>query len=285
MDNLPKFLIKAIRDACEEFPVITYTVHGDDQKARISIMFSMSENKQVKRKSASTGRRDNKRMKEFNDNKCVENGTFDSSYSVSNTRNDTLNVNENTNIKTFNSANTNDSSMEFESDPVCASLPLPEVETIGENIEHSINSTVDLNDSEKSIIETAVDVHNQMTIETGLNNTEKVLNSKSVNSKQCDLTVNTPRAIWKDVVFEKIVLKKSRMEADRLIGKCSNGRLITYNIHQKIIDIMDENSGRFEWYLQCVETDFKDVRETTFYTDEMRMHVERIQKYLKRLMN
>ncbi|CAC5391802.1 unnamed protein product [Mytilus coruscus] len=67
MERLPKFLMKAIDCACEEYGMITCSFHGDNDKTRISIMFSNTDNKQVKRKSGSTRRRDNKRLKEFND--------------------------------------------------------------------------------------------------------------------------------------------------------------------------------------------------------------------------
>ncbi|CAG2224796.1 unnamed protein product [Mytilus edulis] len=67
MDRLPKFLIKALECACEEYGIITYSFHGDNDKTRISIMFSNTDtNKQVKRKSESARKRDNKRLKEFN---------------------------------------------------------------------------------------------------------------------------------------------------------------------------------------------------------------------------
>ena len=224
--------MKAIENACEEFRVITYTVHGDDEKARISIMFSNIECKQVKRKSVATVRRDSKRMKEFNDSKSTASVTADCDRPVSNT--DVEVLNENTNVKTVDSdSNNNEPNMEFESVPVCASSLFTEVKTVGENIEHSIDSTVDSNEPVKQVTTTSVEVNKQK--ETGLKDKQKVLNSKSANSEQCD--INKLEAQWKDVVFEKIVLKKSRMEADRLIGKCSNGRLITYNIHQKVFDI------------------------------------------------
>lgn len=67
MDKLPKFLLSAIKSACDEFSTITYSVHGDDEKVRISIMFSKSDNKQVKRKYGAALRRDNKRLREYNE--------------------------------------------------------------------------------------------------------------------------------------------------------------------------------------------------------------------------
>ena len=41
-------------------------MHGDDKKARISIMFTQNDNKQTKRKSKSTVSRDHRRMEKYN---------------------------------------------------------------------------------------------------------------------------------------------------------------------------------------------------------------------------
>jgi hypothetical protein len=52
--ELPTFLVKSIANAFDIFTNVTYTVHGDDKKARISIMFEQNDNKQTVRKSKST---------------------------------------------------------------------------------------------------------------------------------------------------------------------------------------------------------------------------------------
>ena len=72
MDRLPFMLQNAIETACGQFRIINYTIHGDSDKARISIMFTNSKSKQIKRKSKSTANRDNKRMKEFNESYLTE---------------------------------------------------------------------------------------------------------------------------------------------------------------------------------------------------------------------
>ena len=72
MERLPFLLRNAIESACGQFRNIQYTLHGDDNKARISIMFSNSENKPPKRKSSATAKRDNKRMKEFIENRATD---------------------------------------------------------------------------------------------------------------------------------------------------------------------------------------------------------------------
>ena len=62
MDKLPIFLVKSIESACDLFSNITYSVHGDENRVRISIMFDRNDSMQQKRKSKSTVARDTKRM-------------------------------------------------------------------------------------------------------------------------------------------------------------------------------------------------------------------------------
>lgn len=40
--------MKSIKNACNIFDNITFTKHGDERKARVSIMFAQSDNKQIK---------------------------------------------------------------------------------------------------------------------------------------------------------------------------------------------------------------------------------------------
>ncbi|CAC5356832.1 unnamed protein product [Mytilus coruscus] len=68
MERLPSLLTSTIQNACEQFRNITFTVHGENDKARISIMFTNQESIKSKRKSNSTIKRDNKRLREYNEN-------------------------------------------------------------------------------------------------------------------------------------------------------------------------------------------------------------------------
>ncbi|CAC5386651.1 unnamed protein product [Mytilus coruscus] len=133
MDKLPKFLLSAIRSACEEFGTITYSVHGDNEKARISIMFSKSDNKQVKRKSGAALRRDNKRLREYNE----------SNNNIQVICSDTLDDINAENEYEIKSINNDKPSMECENEPVCASGYTSK--QCGDNIEQStVNIDSDL---------------------------------------------------------------------------------------------------------------------------------------------
>ncbi|CAC5387504.1 unnamed protein product [Mytilus coruscus] len=65
MDKLPAYLVKSIDNACSLFNNITFTIHGDENKAKITIMFGQSDDKRTKRKSKSMELRDNKKMSNF----------------------------------------------------------------------------------------------------------------------------------------------------------------------------------------------------------------------------
>lgn len=47
MERLPTFMTSAIQNACEQFRNITYTIHGENDKARISIVFTNDDNPKV----------------------------------------------------------------------------------------------------------------------------------------------------------------------------------------------------------------------------------------------
>ena len=68
-------------------------MHGDDKKARISIMFTQNDNKQTKRKSKSTVSRDHRRMEKYN-NKTDNNNQCDdiSATMIQNERVQLLNI-------------------------------------------------------------------------------------------------------------------------------------------------------------------------------------------------
>lgn len=72
MENLPPYLLKAIEGACSMFSNVTFSIHGDINKTRISIMFDEGDSNKLKRKSKSTVHRDNKRLEKFIEKKGTE---------------------------------------------------------------------------------------------------------------------------------------------------------------------------------------------------------------------
>lgn len=309
MENLPNFLLKAIQNACEEFSVITYTVHGDNGKARISIMFSNSDCKQMKRKSISTLRRDNKRIKEYNNSKSTQSNAI----SISIDSNDFV-AKDHSDRGTFDIMSAEEHRMEFDSLPSSASSFDKNV--VGENIGHVIDSPVDSIKPDKPVQckrtdNYVVGENIGQVINSPVNSIEQITPVKStcigkleqkeivINAKRKQRIVNSVNSIPAEttlgkldeasilpakVEFVKIVLKKSRMTADHLIGKCTNEQLIVYNIHQKIFSILREGDLKFNMYKQCVENDFEDVRETIWCTEKIQEDIETMIDYLRKTM-
>ncbi|CAG2209595.1 unnamed protein product [Mytilus edulis] len=275
MDKLPKFLLSAIRSACEEFGTITYSVHGDNEKARISIMFAKSDNKQVKRKSGAALRRDNKRLREYNE----------SNSNVEVTRLDTLdditieNENEITNI------NNDEPSMECENEPVCASEYTST--QCGDNIERSsVNIDSDLTnrfiDLPTHQLDPIIDVEKTIVPKIKPNRTVKNKNNGTIIDKEkCDLdTVSSPQLLHER--FGKIVFKKSRAGRDLLIGKVQNRKLlIVYETDRMQIRTMYEDDYNYEHYEQLVLKEFEDVTETIFWNDTANYGIEKMINYVK----
>ncbi|CAC5409052.1 unnamed protein product [Mytilus coruscus] len=242
MERLPKFLMKAIDCACEEYGMITYSFHGDNDKTRISIMFSNTDNKQVKRKSGSTRRRDNKRLKEFND-----------------TINDThvLNVNEIESIDTDSmniDACTHGTVNECEERTMNTDIPLfgassfthsMSIENVGENIERcTVNKEVTVNKPVKPV------------------------DDRNLPVGETHETID--------------FCKRSRISGDVLIGKISDMNLIvTCNVNRKSIETVDKRDGRYEHYERLLFKDFDDITETDFNTDKAKEAIELMIRYVR----
>ncbi|CAC5405813.1 unnamed protein product [Mytilus coruscus] len=200
--KLPKFLLSAIKSACDEFSTITYSVHGDDEKARISIMFSKSDNKQVKRKSGAALRRDNKRLKEYNE----------SSNKIQVTSLDTL---DNITVETENnitSVRMDEFNMECENEPKDASGYTSKqlgdnVERIYVNIDDSSNRFSDVHINR---LDSSIDTPVEKTIVTKLKPNRIVKhkdNGPNVDTEKCVLdTSSSSQPLHEE--FGKIVYKK-----------------------------------------------------------------------------
>ncbi|CAC5403150.1 unnamed protein product [Mytilus coruscus] len=208
-------------------------------------MFSNTDNKQVKRKSGSTRRRDNKRLKEFND-----------------TINDThvLNVNEIESIDTDSmniDACTHGTVNECEERTMNTDIPLfgassfthsMSIENVGENIERcTVNKEVTVNKPVKPVDDRNLPVgetHETIDCKEKHKQIVKRKHSKENDLKQQSITVCDKKSLdSKHEEFYKIVCKRSRISGDVLIGKISDMNLIvTCNVNKKkSIETVDKN--------------------------------------------
>ena len=278
MDKLPKFLLSAIASACEEFGTITYSVHGDNEKARISIMFAKSDNnKQVKRKSGAALRRDNKRLREYSENNSK----------IQVTHLDTLDDITAENENEIRSIINDEPSMECENEPVCASEY--NSKQCGDNIERStVNIDSDLPnrfiDLPINQVDPIIDTHEEKTIVPKIKHNRTVTNKNNgtiINKEKSDKdSVSPPQLLHER--FGKIVFKKSRAGQDLLIGKVHNRELlVVYEMDRMQIRTMNDDDYNYEHYEQLVLKEFEDVTETIFWNDTANYGIEKMINYVK----
>ena len=232
MERLPLYLKTAIESACEQFLVVNYTFHGDKDKLRISIMFSNSETKQAKRKSNSTVKRDVKRMKEYSNNRSVENYTNNEDCVVSASLveeneveceiHEMLDTNKTMDIDRIDSP--------FSASRYSEVLPVIDfspVVNIDNNPSHPSEPQVEeVSDNQ---VKTRAIVCKQSVVNSNVNNKKESKScSKNNAAKQCKQKTN----------FIKFVLKQSRSESDILIGKTYTGKLVLYMTYNKTYKVL-----------------------------------------------
>ncbi|VDH93440.1 Hypothetical predicted protein, partial [Mytilus galloprovincialis] len=225
MERLPSLLMSTIENACGQFRNITFTVHGENDRARISIMFSNEDNNKSKRKSNSTVNRDKKRMKEYNN--IVD--------SVSN-------IEKHTEVIHLNSA--------FETNQI-------RDETVATN-------TSDIMDIEENPSEASTTACTEFMPLSKVNYSD-ILSATSQRDRmveQNDKSKQTfPSNIATDIkLIPKFVLKQSGGRNEILIGKTLRKRLILYYIDDKEFEILDCSDRVFYKFNKVLTEDFRDVR-------------------------
>ncbi|CAC5361460.1 unnamed protein product [Mytilus coruscus] len=209
MDKLPAYLVKSIDNACSLFSNKTFTIHGDENKARISIMFGQSDDKNTKRKSKSMERRDNKRMTNF----------------IQKVRKDNENTERNESQVT--EIIQCDQLMEIENENVRSA----ETATVIDNSSHELpeNSTMF---SDKILQKDCVKEYQRITQRTGsIDNIDKHLlenlkpnrneikMSTQKDDKYSDESDDEEILVGSEDIISKVVIKKSRLLPDKLIAK------------------------------------------------------------------
>ncbi|VDI61820.1 Hypothetical predicted protein [Mytilus galloprovincialis] len=255
MERLPSLLRSTIENACEQFRNITFTVHGESDRARISIIFANEDTNKSKRKSISTVNRDKKRMKEYNNS--VE--------TISNIEN---------HIEMIHS------DCVFESNKI-------QDETVAANTSDIMD--IEDNPSEASVIACSGNIETGIerpTIELSAIDTEFPPLSKvnyrdilSATSQRDKLVENNdkskqtfPSNIATDIkLIPKFVLKQSGGRNELLIGKTLRNRLILYHIDEKEFEILDCSDRGFYKFNKVLTEDFRDVRTIPkLMTDDVR---------------
>ncbi|VDI64331.1 Hypothetical predicted protein [Mytilus galloprovincialis] len=229
MERLPALLMSTIENACEQFRNITFTVHGENDRARVSIVFTNEDSTKSKRKSNSTVNRNKKRMKEYNnDNVNIENIENNTNVICSDRSSEII---QRTSEKV--STNTLDI-MDFEDDPSVASATTGNIDIIeSPNIELSIDTGNELSMSPTCLASKSVnnmnkdkhsvsvgriendkcnvEVENLVTKCTiSKKNNNDIVSTTSSGVQSCDKAKEHNRKVPESGIIRKIVLKKSR---------------------------------------------------------------------------
>lgn len=292
MERLPALLLKTIENACEQFRNISFTVHGENDRARISVVFTNEDNTKSKRKSNSTVNRNKKRMKEYNnDNVNIENIENPTNVICSDRSSEIIQI---TNEEV--STNTLDI-MDFDDNPSVASGTTGNIEVIeSPNIELSIDTGKELSMSPTCLTSKSVNNVNENKHRLSVGRIENnkcngdednLLSNCTISQANNSNIVSTPstcdkvkehnKTLQASRFIYKIVLKQNRSGMDILIGKTQRGLLILYHMGHKNVEIVNRGERDYRLLNKVVTEDFKDVRTTKLMTDAVRQGILEIE--------
>ena len=272
MERLPLYLRTSIESACEQFLVVNYTIHGDKDKARISIMFSNCENKQFKRKSNCTVNRDAKRMKEFNSNRlseCIPDSDVANAAEVVVTDIDT----ETDKVENV------DSNRDMDIENIDSPLGASRFEGIETDTSIDFSPAVYIEDNPSHLSKPQVDnaIDNRLVANTDTCKCDEV--KSKIESVKKSKSQSKNIAGKRKTSFTKFVVKQSRTEADILIGKTYTGKLLLYMTYDKTYKVLSGMDSSYWKFNKILSQDFEDVRNTKFMSDEIRIAIEMMEKY------
>ncbi|CAG2236381.1 unnamed protein product [Mytilus edulis] len=272
MDKLPAYLVKSIDNACSLFSKITFTIHGDENKARISIMFGQSEDKNNKRKSQSMERRNNIRMSNFIQKvtKDNENITTNESQATEIIQCDQLMELENENVRSAETATVMDN----------IAHELPENGTMFSDKHLHKNSPKKRKKTTKR--KGSIDNVDQNLLENvkQSRNEIKIANTKDDECSDESDAEDIHVLVGIDDVISKVVIKKSRLLPDKLIAKLKGtGKIIRYDRElDNTIEVCSIDDD-YHTFKKNVEQDFGDVRDYEFRPDDTDEKVELMARF------
>lgn len=199
MENLPPYLLKAIEGACSIFRNVNFTIHGDVDKTRISIMFDNCDNEKRKRKSKAVLRRDAERL-----SKRMKNNTHQENQSTG----DQMDIRTDGDI------------IIAETDALQSVTSTHEKEH--EDLDMTTSDISDIAaDTNANIIadhETIREVHEKCIMKVQEDTNVKIISEKEESTYIAPKEIITGRSPCNDTHFQKVVCYRSR-EGTELIGK------------------------------------------------------------------
>ncbi|CAC5406645.1 unnamed protein product [Mytilus coruscus] len=308
MERLPSLLMSTIENACEQFRNITFTVHGENDRARISIMFTNEDSNKSKRKSNSTVNRDKKRMKEYNNSvESVSNNennlavihsdcAFESNIiqdeTVAINTSDIMDIEDNPSEASATACTGNiETGIERPNIEQCSIDTGKELSVSFNSVNRKIDNNVNKNKRGLSIDKIEKnngttkgdDVLSEFTFSKANNSDSLSTTSKCVQS--CDrLKENNDKS--KQIVpskpatddiklIPKFVLKQTGGRNEMLIGKTLRNRLILFHMYDKEFKVIDCSDRGYYKFNKILTEDFRDVRTITkLMTDDVRQGLD-----------
>ncbi|VDI07978.1 Hypothetical predicted protein [Mytilus galloprovincialis] len=317
MERLPLLLTSTIHNACEQFRNITFTVHGENDKARISIMFTNQESIKSKRKSNSTIKRDNKRLREYNENnsdtiitECATNTQCSnnadnyvelvSEMDVEVTPNGTpttltgeMQSAENVNIdlcvhKTGKSPDlsecVNNNKDVNTGENVCSADNIEEIKVAQEDWNLDNNSDFFATFKFRKAKDSTCDKPpvSNISVKT------KEIKKSNIRTEESEIddsnmkTVHDASDDEKCELISKFVLKKSKFTIGKLICKIEKtGRLIVLDIDSNTYEELVRSDRYYKKFNTVLTQDFSDVRETQHMNAEIEQAILQMIDYAK----
>ncbi|CAC5397724.1 unnamed protein product [Mytilus coruscus] len=318
MERLPSLLTSTIQNACKQFCNITFTVHGENDKARISIMFTNQDSVKSKRKSNSSVKRDNKRLKEYYENNsdtiiaesdinvqctnytenCVE---LVSDMDVENTPNGTPTTltgeiqsaeNVNIDLRLYDTGKSpdlsecvnNNKDVNVNKDKNTCSVASIEESNVAE--EWKLDDDSDFFSTFKFV--KSKDSTCSKPTATNICVKKKVIHNSNIRTEESESDNSNIKIVHdasddeKCDLISKFVLKKRRNTGGKLICKIENtGRLIIFDMDQKSYEELTNSDRYYKMYNTVLTQDFSDVRETSYMNAEIEQAIVQMIEYAK----
>lgn len=251
MENLPALLLSTIKSASEQFKNVSFTVHGETDRARISIVFSNQDSAINKRKSNATVKRDIKRMKEHNEARSNSNQVTDTKSS----------------------------------EPMVTETVEPVIQFCENNVKSTDNKNKQIKVSKSETLKPSSSKSDSGKSNFQVQNLTANSIDKDSTSTECipgKLTENTEeRNSEVDDYFSKIVVKKCRCAPDILIGKTiKTHKLVLYNTGHDKFEVLYYGDNEFDKYNKVLTEDFKDVRETNLMTKTVEKGIIKLKDFV-----
>ncbi len=261
MERLPSLLMSTIQNACEQFRNIQFTVHGENDRARISIVFSNQDKTVNKRKSKATVQRDNKRLKEYVAELSDIQQTVERNIEIQQTITSEVQSVENMITNNTGSVQASDQILRTIK-PVENNITPKKNSNTKDNV---VPSREKIKRAEKSSSKNSKTVNSRDSKPVDKSVSDKCNDMEVVDSEQTKPKQICSLDTYDDIdsYYAKIVIKCSRTMENLLIGQnVFQDKLVLFGLDSRTFEIIDSSDPRYWKYEKSLVHDFKDIRKT-----------------------